>query len=334
MRMGPFSNNQIIKYLNSHFVPVYVSNEEYRAGQFGKKNLQLLQELYATAEKKKLPVGTVHVYLLTPDVDLVTSMHVMHAMKPEVLVRLLTSTARELKTPYGDTLVEPRKQLPIPEVASDELLLRNSSQYLDRQGIVGEDMIVLSKSDWQQFTGPPKSSPDLKGSPGSLDGPDSLSSPNEWKISDDLAKKILIHFYPYSQDWDESHDQISRADMEAYYLPTSEKENYKREIVIRGQLEMTHNSQPGRDPLRVSAEIVGMVKLPANAKNKPDITLTTGIAFYGSRRFECLIRTIDPSLPTNEAATAETSVGPDESEDPDVTGEVDLRTRATGVPAK
>ena len=37
MRMGPFSQPGVIQYINQHFVPIFISNEDYRAGKPGNK---------------------------------------------------------------------------------------------------------------------------------------------------------------------------------------------------------------------------------------------------------------------------------------------------------
>ena len=80
MRMGPFSQPGVIQYINQHFVPIFISNEDYRAGKPGNKEKKLLAQIRKTTRDKGLRDGAVYVYLLKPDGDVIDVMHV--AKKP------------------------------------------------------------------------------------------------------------------------------------------------------------------------------------------------------------------------------------------------------------
>ena len=69
MRMGPFSNAKVAKYLNEYFVPVYVSVEDHLSGKKGQGEEKLLRSIFKDAKSKNLPQGNVHVYLLDPKGD-------------------------------------------------------------------------------------------------------------------------------------------------------------------------------------------------------------------------------------------------------------------------
>ena len=285
MRMGPFSNRQISDYLNGFYVPVYVSNEDYRAGKFGTGNLKLLEQVWQQASEKKLPHGTVHAWLLAPDGELKTSMHVMHAMKESVLQRMLTETVRDLKIKPGNTLFRPQSQLKWPEVSEEQLILHASSQYSDRDGPTGDDTIVLDRNEWQEFL-PPKAS--------------DVTVRQEWRIGEELAQKILVHIYPYAPDWDTNPEQIAQCELTAYILPAKDGQSGPQ-VIVRGFIRQQHNSQPGRDPLVVVAEIAGLVTPSSVVGGKPKILLTTGNAIYGARAFSSLIRSVD--LPRQKKQT-------------------------------
>ena len=274
MRMGPFSNRQIIKYLNGYYVPVYVGNEDYHAGRFGETNLRMLEKIWQQAEDKELPHGTVHAWLMAPSGELMTSMHVMHAMKTTTLQRMLTEAVRELDVEPGKPLFQPQPQLKFPRVSDEQLVLHAASQYSDRNGPVGDDTIVLDRTEWQEFL-----------------PPDGIAAGQEWSISEKLAKKLLVHVYPYAPDWDLEKKKVARVDLNAYLLPSQEG-NGEQKVAVRGFLQMTHNSQPGRDPLNVVAEIAGLVT-PGKPGDKPEFLITTGNAIYGVRAFATLIRSVE-----------------------------------------
>jgi thioredoxin-related protein len=62
MRVGPFSNKQVTDYIQAHFVPVYLSNEDYKSGKFGTKEQQLLRDIRRKTEAKGIRAGSVQVY--------------------------------------------------------------------------------------------------------------------------------------------------------------------------------------------------------------------------------------------------------------------------------
>ena len=68
MRAGPLSNPHIIRVLNQSFVPVYIVNDEYRGnGSAPAEERKELERVRQEGYAKKLSVGTVHAYVLTPD---------------------------------------------------------------------------------------------------------------------------------------------------------------------------------------------------------------------------------------------------------------------------
>lgn len=285
MRVGPLSNPQIIDYINKFFVPVYVTNEYYAEGRFGESNLQLLRKVWNEAERKNLPAGTVHVYLLTPDGSVHKSMHVMHAAKSAHLFRFLTAAVRELKTDSGNTLVKPTfKRMP-PPAAKDQVVLHASSQYDDAGGVVGDDWIVLSRTEWSEFLPP--------------------SGETEWMIDEALAQKIFVHLYPYAADWTEDAEQVSVAQLSAYTLPAEPGDDSSLvRIALRGKLVASRNQHLGRAAQPVVADIVGLVQTNSAARpsDKPEIVLTTGVARYGNRSFSSIVRSV-------ESAEVEADVG-------------------------
>ena len=83
MRTGPFSSEKVVALLNAYFVPVYVSNEDFRGdGPAPPEERKELQRIFAEGYKAKLSVGTVHAYVLSPAGGTVDSLHVATAAKP------------------------------------------------------------------------------------------------------------------------------------------------------------------------------------------------------------------------------------------------------------
>ena len=73
MRTGPFSSEKVVALLNAYYVPVYVSNEDFRGdGPAPAEERKELQRIFAEGYKAKLSVGTVHAYVLSPEGGTVT----------------------------------------------------------------------------------------------------------------------------------------------------------------------------------------------------------------------------------------------------------------------
>src|SRR4051812_21440569 len=91
MRAGPLANAKVISLLNRYFVPVYLSNEDYAdKGPAPAEEKALKQRIYHEAARAGLSVGTVHVYILTPDGGHpVDSLHVADAARADRLVATL-----------------------------------------------------------------------------------------------------------------------------------------------------------------------------------------------------------------------------------------------------
>ena len=58
----------MINLINRYFVPVYVSNEDFRAGGHASAEERAEKDrIYREALAAKLSTGTVHVYIVAPD---------------------------------------------------------------------------------------------------------------------------------------------------------------------------------------------------------------------------------------------------------------------------
>src|SRR5918997_1674740 len=124
MRAGPLSNGDVSRLLNSHFVPVYTSNEDYRdGGAAPPEERAAYQRIYRAAQAAKLSTGTVHAYVLAPDGTPVDSLHVAEAARGENLMKMLRRAVDRHKTPAGETLAKPKAQSSPPRPADGSLVL-------------------------------------------------------------------------------------------------------------------------------------------------------------------------------------------------------------------
>src|SRR5438270_7397213 len=111
MRTGPFSSSEVIDRLNASFVPVYAVNEDYRAGGVAPEGERAeYLRVYREALAKKFSAGTVHVYVLNPQGEVIGTRHVADAAKTKELIAFLDEVSARLGTEGGKPVVEPKAQ--------------------------------------------------------------------------------------------------------------------------------------------------------------------------------------------------------------------------------
>src|SRR5437016_4443885 len=149
MRTGPFSSEKVVALLNAYYVPVYVSNEDFRGdGPAPAEERKELQRIFAEGYKAKLSVGTVHAYVLSPDGGTVDSLHVAAAAKPEPFIAMLNANIKRFRVAEGKPLVKPTPQSVAPEAPKGSLVLHlvaRSIRGAGWGGVPGEDWVIYSR---------------------------------------------------------------------------------------------------------------------------------------------------------------------------------------------
>src|SRR5262245_26882571 len=124
MRASSLSNPKVIALLNRYFVPVYISNEDYRGdGPAPAGDRKEKQRIYQESLKAKLSTGTVHAYILDPAGHPIDSQHVATATNVDKLTEMLERTVAKLKPKEGQPVAAPSPQSKAPKTAADALVL-------------------------------------------------------------------------------------------------------------------------------------------------------------------------------------------------------------------
>src|SRR5262245_3631582 len=156
MRAGPLSDTRVINLLNRAFVCVYTVNEDY----FGKtpcvpaEERKELQRVHQEGYKKKLSVGTVHAYVLTPDGHTHDSTHVASAAQTPKTLAMLERAVAHFKPKEGEPIVKPRPQSAPPKADAEAMILHLVSRGNDRGSwgeFPAENWIVLSRDQWRKL---------------------------------------------------------------------------------------------------------------------------------------------------------------------------------------
>ena len=279
MRAVSLSNPTVISLLNRHFVPVFVSNEDYRgSGSAPPEERAELQRIHREGHAAKLSVGTVHAYVLAPDGRLLDSLHTVQAAKPELLIGLLEKTVSALRTPAAAAPVVEPCPPPVPEAAPGVLRLHLTARYLERRGddyvlvrnaggnwsaLPSEDWILLRREEAAML---------LPTTPARI----GLS----WEIDPKLASRLLTHFYPPTENSDISKNRIDEQVLRATIVSV---EGSRARARITGSLTMKHPFYHKDDDKFVTAGIVGFLEFEPRNKRIVSLQIVTDQADYGGR---------------------------------------------------
>ena len=184
MRAGPLSDLQTIQLLNSYFVPVYVSSEDYgRNSAKSPAEVEAYRGIRKEASEEGRHDGTVCVYLVSPDGDCFDSLTVGKATDIPRLRQMLQAAIAKFQVTPGETLVAPTPQNKAPEPPEGGILVysvsRGSVNAVSAGWIPGEDWIPLEGTEWR-----------------SLLPSDDAKVGDTWAIDRAIAEKLLTHMHP------------------------------------------------------------------------------------------------------------------------------------------
>jgi hypothetical protein len=193
MRAGPLANADVIQLLNCYFVPVYTSNDEVPGtAEVAKKEQAERDRVYRAFLDAKLPAGSVHVYVLSPDLKPLGSIHVAHAGDKDKATGkdrtqlLLEKTIADLKVEKSKPVVAPKPQSAPPNKPADALLLHLTARKLTEKGswneFPSEDWIVLDAEQLRKLL-----------------PADQVKVGDSWAIDKAVSTPILTRFFPQTE---------------------------------------------------------------------------------------------------------------------------------------
>jgi hypothetical protein len=274
MRAGPLSDRRVIDSLNRSFVCVYTNNEEYyrKEGGAPPEERAELHRIQQEGFAKKLDIGMVRSYVLTPDGhihDVLT-----HASKT---LLMLDRAVEHFKPTPGKPVVSPAPQSAPPPAAPDAVTLHLISRGDDRGSwgqFPAENWIVLGRADWSKLL--PAGNVNLG---------------QTWELDRDVSARILTYFYPQTENNNARIDRIQQHSLRGKVLTIKDALVTAR---IDGFLSMQHVFYPGRtDAQPLAAEVAGILTFAPD--KLPSLQLVTTQAQHGRRPFTVAVRTVPNS---------------------------------------
>jgi hypothetical protein len=279
MRAGPLSDSRIIDLLNRSFVCVYIVNEEYyrKPGTAPPEERAELQRILQEGYAKKLGVGMVQAYVLTPDGHMHDSpTNAAHRSKT---LAMLERAVEHFKPTPGKPVVAPAPQSTPPPAAADALILHLVARGYDRGSwgeFPAENWIVLERADWLKIL------PTGEVYPG-----------RAWEFDRDVSARILTFFYPQTENNDARIDRIQQHSLTAKVLTVKGDQVTAR---VDGFLRMQHAFYPrSKDIQPLGAEVVGVLTFAPG--KLPSLQLATTQAQHGRRPFTVAVQTVPQMAP-------------------------------------
>lgn len=282
MRAGPLSDPKVIELLNAHFSPVYISNEDYgERGGASKAEKAAWLRIYREALDEKRDAGSVCVYLVSPDGDGFDSLIVAAACEEGRLARMLAAAVERFNVPAGKPVVEPRSQSTAPKSEPGSVVLHLVSRIDHRYSwgeFPAENWIVLSADEARAFA-PPRTEPGAK-----------------WPIDEDVAAKILTHFYPQTETCHHAKDTLA----DGGHRHRIVRQSLAGEVIavrdgiarirLAGVVRLKHTFYPNKDDdNHAEAAIVGYADVDAKTGAVRVLELATHKGTYGKRGFAAAV---------------------------------------------
>lgn len=282
------SNPQVISLLNRYFVPVYIANEDYRdAGKVPVEERRELRRIHKEGYSKNLSVGTVHAYVLSPAGDLMDSLHVAQAAKPENMKTMLQRTVQKLGTKAGEPIVKPTSERGKPQTPPGSILLHITTRYLERRG---EDYVLVegNTGNWSDLPGedwiwlsPVQQAQWLNQA--------TIQKGGSWEMNRNITALLVNRFYPPTENNDLSKNRITDLSFRATVI---EWKNGFARARIEGSFAVKHPFYHQDDPNVASGSVIGYLDFDPGKQSIRSLRLVTDHAHYGKQPFGVAVRSL------------------------------------------
>jgi hypothetical protein len=272
LRAGPLSDGRIINILNRNFVCVYAANEDYSGPNplVGAEERAELERIRQEGSAKKLSVGDVRAYVLTPDGH---THDTVPTERAPVTLDMLERTVGQFKPQPGPPVVPPAPQSVPPAAPADAVALHLVSGGDDRGSwgeFPAENWIVLAREDWSKL----------------LPAGD-VALGQTWELDRGVSARILTYFYPQTENNNASLDRIEQQQLTAKALVVKDGVVTAR---VDGFVKMQHRFYVDRPGAPLGAAIVGVLTFAPG--KPPSLQLVTTRAVYGTRPFKVAVQTV------------------------------------------
>ena len=120
MRVSSLSDERIIGLVSKHFVPVWISRDNYQLTPPPKADRELLARIDADRHRKRLEGGSVCVYIVTAEGEALATMTVHAMCKPDLLAPFLGKIIADRKLAPRNAKIAPPAPVSSPRPAGKD----------------------------------------------------------------------------------------------------------------------------------------------------------------------------------------------------------------------
>jgi RNA polymerase sigma factor (sigma-70 family) len=255
LRSGSLSDSRVISLLNGAFIPVHLSNEDLEpAGSATPQDRDEARRIYGEALDRKMPAGTGAVYAVAPNGRVLGSLIVPQAYETPRILALLEQARVASGTRQGDPVIKPTAQSRAPDHAPEDLVVHVVARYVDPSGapektrpswheVPAENWLVLGAADRARIL------PNGEWGLGMT-----------WTLPAPLARRILVHFYPATEDAlrdDTDRSHVERTALRARVVSIRGDTCRAR---LEGEIRMArlfNKTHPEHDLLKIEGTVSG-----------------------------------------------------------------------------
>lgn len=259
MRVSSLSDDRVIRLISQYFVPTWLSRDRYQLEKPSREEQLLIGAIDLDRRRKKLEGGAVCVYIVTAKGEVLATLPVQKACKPDLLTPFLEKvidkekfSPREAKAARASAAPPPDK----PKPKSPEGLVFTIRSRFDDPRVnrgLSQDRVELSKEEWSAFL--PKGQADVG---------------HAFPVSKATASKLLMFAYPPLPHWGEKLAKIEEQSLTAKVTHTDEKELHLR---LEGNLALVYPAKGLPTDGKVTARLLGFATVDKSSRKLTALVL-------------------------------------------------------------
>lgn len=264
MRASSLSHQHVIELLSRYFVPVYLAKDDSRDLQPSQSDREEVTRISRECRERKLDAGSVCVYLIRPSGEVLATLLVQKASKPENLIPLLQQIIKQEKVvardPKTAKAVAFRSAVPLPPEGGVRLHVMTRFEGNRANYGLSEDWVALTADEVQSFL--PQ---------------EGMKQGASWSIPEKVVEKLYRYFYPPGPNWDTRQSKVLKASLTATAGATTAQGT---EIRLRGGVELTYPFAGVGTEGKVTAKLVGLARVQSPQRQLTAFTLVTEEALF------------------------------------------------------
>lgn len=252
MRVSSLSDARVMRLVSTYFVPVWVSRDSYQMEPPGAEEVALLRAIDNSRRRQKLQGGSVCVYMTSAKGDVLATLPVQKASKPELLVPFLEEVVAKEKLSPRDRAAARAGAAPLPGQRRPESpggILLTIRTRLDGKGPnrgTSRDIVELTREEWSGFL------PKAKARAG-----------DSWPVPAATAAKLLRLAYPPLPNWNVDHGKLETGKLEVQVVAAGPKDITLR---LAGNLVLLYPNLNRSTDGKVTAKLVGVAHVDPAAE--------------------------------------------------------------------